>query len=116
MPLHNVFGEEAGKNYFSVSAMAFILEDVTLEALERAAGTVESDTGYGVSFAAGRKLGIGFRGEVECAFREAKLAESKLLVLDPVKIADNTNIHSMMFNVFYDIDIGHRFSPYFGVA
>ncbi len=79
-----VFADNMKKDdsvYFSLSGMVAVAEDSTLK-LGGSEAELELDTGFGVSVAAGKKFGNGWRGEVEYAYQNNGVGRGKVKIGD----------------------------------
>ncbi len=114
-------GNKDNSTYVSFSGMVSVLEDSTLEAenftiLGETKLELELDTGFGLSVAAGKKFGNGWRGEVEYSYRKNDIGDLTLGNLIIPILNEETNIHTIMANGVYDITNNSMFTPYLGVG
>lgn len=80
------------------------------------------DSGYGLSFAFGRRHSRTLRSEIEVAFRSNDISTIAgpvplIPTVDPEPIRDGSvSATSLMKNFIIDLDNGTRFTPYFGAG
>ena len=102
-------------SYFQFSAGAAFVPNQTLKDGATSQSRIESETGFVVGGALGTRLFEGFRGEIAVDYREAD-ADKAALVSPPQKTDGETKLLSLMFNSYFDLDLGLPVSPYVGAG
>ncbi len=108
-------GNKDNSTYVSFSGMVSVAEDSTLK-VGGIKLDMELDTGFGLSVAAGKKFGNGWRGEVEYSYRKNDIDNLTVGSLIFPIYDEETNIHIFMSNLVYDIQNNSMFTPYLGVG
>lgn len=102
-------------SYFQFSAGVSFVPNQTLKDGSTGQSRIESDTGFVVGGAIGTRLFEGFRGEIALDYREAD-ADKAALVSPAVTTDGETKLLSLMFNSYYDLDLGLPVAPYIGAG
>jgi len=110
-------------SYFQLSAGAAFVPNQTLKDGSTSQSRIESETGFVVGGAIGTRLFEGFRGEIAVDYREADTREAANERPPPPDPDDprpkpdgDLNLLSLMFNAYYDLDLGLPVSPYAGAG
>jgi len=111
-----------GRSYLSVSGMWVQLEDSRLDSQNATLGTVlraidaqiETERGFGLSFAPGFRWNSGFALEGEYTFKKVELERGTSSVGN-VELSGNLKIHTFMFNAKYFVGEG-SLKPYAGAG
>jgi len=104
-----VFADEEG-HYFRISGLVVSTENQTSQGLSVDLES-DTDTGIGIAFASGMRLGDNYRGEVEYAFRSINY---DINTKDETLAEVRGRTHALMANVAYDMDLTQSLSPYVG--
>ncbi len=102
-------------SYVQFSAGAAFVPNQTLKDGATSQSRIESETGFVVGGAIGTRLFEGFRGEIALDYREAD-ADKAALVSPPQKTDGETKLLSLMFNSYFDLDLGLPVAPYIGAG
>jgi len=105
----NVFAKEG--LYFKIAATLSSVEDIDVEYMDTEVGSIETDTGMGVSIAAGMQFGA-ISAEIEYAHRSVDVDKATILSIDVTDLLEEDDITSdvVMINLIYEM--GETFKPY----
>ena len=102
-------------SYFQFSAGAAFVPNQTLNDGATSQSRIESETGFVVGAAIGTRLFEGFRGEIAVDYREAD-TDKAALASPPQKTDGDIKLLSLMFNTYFDLDLGLPVAPYLGAG
>lgn len=110
-------GNKDNSTYVSFSGMVSVAEDSTLEIGDIKA-ELGLDTGFGLSVAAGKKFGNGWRAELEYSYRKNDIGDLTLgiLIIPTSLLNEEIDVHTVMANLVYDIQNNTMITPYLGAG